>query len=281
MANGDGARRIQNWTAANNLASFKKLEKQYAKRLTAFNSFSKSKHADIREALRQSYQFFIDFTEIILLRNELPKYAKSRASKSLIAFALRVRKKYESVHKLNFIIEAKLLRRLERQHHLSTNTLSYLTIDEFEAFLKTGKIPDIEKRKRFFLFYYDGKPHYYHDYRWWSVFSQPITKKTVRGQAAYHGQVTGQAIIITKIKDAAKIKRGDILITSMTDPRYVPAMRRAAGIVTDEGGITSHAAIVAREMKKICLIGTKFATQVFSNGDTVAIDTAKGTATKV
>lgn len=62
----------------------------------------------------------------------------------------------------------------------------------------------------------------------------------------------------------------------MTSPWYVPIMEKAAAIVTDEGGITCHAAIISREMSKPCIICTKFATKVLKNGDLVEVDATKG-----
>jgi len=63
----------------------------------------------------------------------------------------------------------------------------------------------------------------------------------------------------------------------MTTPDFMPAMQKAAAFVTDEGGITCHAGIVARELKKPCVIGTKIATQVFKDGDLVEVDAGQGT----
>ncbi len=67
----------------------------------------------------------------------------------------------------------------------------------------------------------------------------------------------------------------------MTTPDFLPAMERAAAFVTEEGGITCHAAIVAREMKKPCVIGTKIATKVFKDGDRVEVDATKGVVRKI
>ena len=75
---------------------------------------------------------------------------------------------------------------------------------------------------------------------------------------------------------SAGIKPGDILVTDMTDPDWEPIMKIAGGIVTNRGGRTCHAAIVAREMKKPCIVGTKIATQVLSDGDFVQVDAFKG-----
>ena len=73
-----------------------------------------------------------------------------------------------------------------------------------------------------------------------------------------------------------KMNDGDILVSIATDPDIVPAMKKAAAFVTEQGGVTSHAAIVAREMGKPCVIGTKIATRVLKDGDYVEVDATKG-----
>ncbi len=106
-------------------------------------------------------------------------------------------------------------------------------------------------------------------------------RSDVKGRCAYEGTIIGAVKIIRSIHDLPKIKEGDILVTSMTTPEMVVAMKRAGGIVTDEGGITCHAAIVAREMKKPCVIGTGCATDVFKDGDRVEVDANNGIVRKV
>jgi pyruvate, water dikinase len=112
--------------------------------------------------------------------------------------------------------------------------------------------------------------------------SGPGSKNSVRGMPVTDGRITGIAKVCNgSVEALKKIETGDILITGMTMPDCVPAMRRAAAIVTDEGGITCHAAIIARELKKPCIVGTKHATQVFKDGDRVEVDTNKGVVRKL
>ena len=86
------------------------------------------------------------------------------------------------------------------------------------------------------------------------------------------GNKTGNVKICFSAKDAAKnIEQGDILVTGMTTPEFVPSMKKAAAIVTDEGGLTCHAAIIARELGIPCIIGTKIATKVLKDGDLVEV----------
>ena len=76
--------------------------------------------------------------------------------------------------------------------------------------------------------------------------------------------------------ESASFQDGSVLVTGMTRPEFVPLMKRASAIITDEGGITCHAAIVSRELKKPCIIGTKIATQVLKDGDLVEVDADNG-----
>ncbi len=100
--------------------------------------------------------------------------------------------------------------------------------------------------------------------------------KEVKGFSANTGYVKGIARIILDSKDFDRLAPGEILVTTMTSVDFVPVMERASAFVTNEGGITSHASIVAREMNKPCVIGTKNATQVIVDGDLVEVDADNG-----
>jgi phosphohistidine swiveling domain-containing protein len=94
--------------------------------------------------------------------------------------------------------------------------------------------------------------------------------------ASKGGLVTGTARIMLGPSDFGRFNEGDILIANETTPDFVPLMKKAAAIVTDTGGITSHAAIVSRELKKPCVIGTKISTKIFKDGETIEVDAVKG-----
>ncbi len=102
----------------------------------------------------------------------------------------------------------------------------------------------------------------------------------IKGTPACLGKVTGTVKVIDRINQFSKMNEGDILVSKMTRPEFLPVMKKAAAIVTDEGGITCHAAIVAREMKKPCIIGTQIATHVLKDGDMVEVDAHKGIVRK-
>ncbi|MFC7204306.1 phosphoenolpyruvate synthase [Haloferax namakaokahaiae] len=99
----------------------------------------------------------------------------------------------------------------------------------------------------------------------------------LRGLGASPGIASGRARIVTKLDHLDQVADGDIIVTKMTMPDMVPAMKRAAGIVTDEGGMTSHAAIVSRELGVPAVVGTSEATSTIEDGDIITIDGDKGT----
>lgn len=106
--------------------------------------------------------------------------------------------------------------------------------------------------------------------------SEILDVAEIKGRVAYPGIIKGKVIKIFKNEDFHKFEDGAILVTSMTRPEFVPLMKKAIAVITDEGGVTCHAAIVSRELKIPCIIGTKIATQILKDGDLVEVDADKG-----
>ena len=105
--------------------------------------------------------------------------------------------------------------------------------------------------------------------------------KEFKGTPAYSGYAKGEVITVFDEKDMKKMKKGAILVSPATNPNIMPAIIKASAIVTDEGGVTCHAAIVSRELKIPCIVGTLIATQVLKNGDKVEVDAFKGIIKKI
>lgn len=98
----------------------------------------------------------------------------------------------------------------------------------------------------------------------------------VRGLAASPGIASGPVIIVRDLNEISRVNEGDILVTGMTNPDMVPAMRKASAVVTDEGGRTCHAAIVSRELGIPCIVGAKNGTEVLEEGLVVTVDATRG-----
>ena len=103
----------------------------------------------------------------------------------------------------------------------------------------------------------------------------PDSKNPIAGRAASPGRATGQARVLPADADTPAldaVSEGEVLVARRTDQRHVPAMQRASAVVTDVGGVTSHAAVVAREFGLPAVVATENATQALTDGESVTVD---------
>lgn len=158
-------------------------------------------------------------------------------------------------------------------------------LDQIIEGSKSIKDFNIESRKKECIYFYDilGKEKmYYGDEakKLWQKINPDIKSlekiKEIRGLVAQKGIVKGIVRIIMDAHNPGEFNEGDILVTGMTRPDFLSLMKKAAAFVTDEGGITCHAAIVARELDKPCIIGTKIATRTLKTGDLVEVNANHG-----
>ena len=155
---------------------------------------------------------------------------------------------------------------------------SEITLKLFDS--KKELIEQLKKRTRHFILYhwYENKKMYTkifteQEYTWFIEASKKHDQQIedLHGLSASNGKVIGKVRICRNKDDITKFKEGEILVAPMTRPEYVPAMKKAAAIVTDEGGITCHAAIISRELNIPCVIGTKIATKILKDGMNVEV----------
>ncbi len=282
ISENDAKKRASSWMGKYQERSLINHKKKHDVILNKYKKFLKEKPKNIPKVLNDLHDYFIKLLPLIMVAIEVPEYFGHKINKKTLDLCFKIRKQNEFVYKTGFEVQNKFLNILEKEKHLDNNTLSYLTLPEFGHFIKTGKLPKgIESRKNFILIKKTAtSERVYKDKDSLVMLGLAedidLLRNEMKGNIAFKGVVQGRVKIITFIGDASKIKDGDILVTSMTDPRYLPAMKIAGAFVTDEGGITCHAAIVARELKKPCIIGTKIATKVLKDGDLVEVDAEKG-----
>lgn len=106
--------------------------------------------------------------------------------------------------------------------------------------------------------------------------SQNNNRIILKGTAASVGIAEGIVKVVSGVKDASSFQEGYILVAEMTEPSMVIMMNKAAAIITDKGGLTSHPAIVSRELGIPCVVATKTATQILKDGMKVRVDGGKG-----
>jgi len=177
-----------------------------------------------------------------------------------------------------------ILAELAKRTNVDIENLKYMDCREVSNIF--SNCPDVEElaaRKKNSVFYWDkGGFEVVHSAKSDKV-REAVLGKTdfsmvddFRGLTASLGKAIGQVKLVRSVTEMGKINKGDILVAVMTRPDYVPAMKKAAAIVTDEGGITSHAAIVSRELGIPCIIGTKIATKVLKDNQLVEVNANHG-----
>ncbi len=186
----------------------------------------------------------------------------------------------------------KLFEEIARRMSVKMEDVSYMMEDEIVDFLDSGKGVSksvVEERERGFAIYFNAEKKLVcksgnglqETLEELGLTSVDELSEEIKGISASRGKASGIVKIVRGVSDLAKVNKGDIIVAVMTHPDYVIAMHKAAAIVTDEGGITSHAAIVSRELRIPCIVGTKNATKVLKDGDRIEIDATAGLVTKV
>ena len=177
---------------------------------------------------------------------------------------------------------------LVKKSKLNYKLLLCLSRTEMGIYLATNKLPKQSELERRFV-----KSAFLHQNGEHKLFSGQsaaqveklvhvkITESVVKGSVAFAGKVVGTARIVMDPSKVKVFNKGDVLIAGSTRPEFLQIMHKASAFVTDAGGILSHAAIVARELKKPCIIGTLLATKVFKDRDRVEVDANKGTVRKI
>lgn len=276
--------------------SIENLEKEFYWVRASYKSALKLKKIDfikeIKEMIEQGEKF--DKTPSVEFRNNLERKKKiikdfkfCDALKNMIWMTDFLtnwqdeRKKFMLIgcfgHEL-FMEEMSKRFNIKRQH------LRYLLPEEVTVEkLKTLPTSFFEERVNGCFVVYEGTTYSVLSGEDFKQFKKALTKhedgdeiKDLHGMCASVGKVTGKIRICKTIKDLNSFQKGEILVTGMTRPEFVPAMSKAIAIVTDEGGITSHAAVISRELGIPCIIGTKNATKVLNNGDLVEVNANHG-----
>jgi phosphoenolpyruvate synthase/pyruvate phosphate dikinase len=175
-----------------------------------------------------------------------------------------------------------LYREIGQRHELSLGEVIYCTRKEIKGFLSgTKNLPSKEvlaERRRYTHMYCDNETVAFEWMKGERAEAEDISEITeIKGTTAFKGSVTGRACVILDVaKEGGAFQEGDVLVTTTTNLSFVPLMGKASAIVTEEGGLLTHTAIVARELKKPCVIGTKIATRVFKTGNMIEVDANNG-----
>jgi phosphohistidine swiveling domain-containing protein len=183
------------------------------------------------------------------------------------------------------------LEEVSKRFKLAISQLRHMTPEEVESMLINNVIPDkkmLDERIKFYTYTLQNQKFTMLQGKEAKEFYEKTVEKVnvknvseLKGECACQGKAIGLIRLVRIVEDIKKMSKGDILISPATNPNLVPAMKIAGAIVTDEGGITCHAAIVSRELGIPCLTGTKIVTKAFKDGDKVEVDATNGTIKRI
>ena len=273
-------------------------EKLLREAIAAANGNPKAKLDKLKKAGEESVERRLEIESALgLTEKEKTLFASLRACSQIMDL------KKEVFSRSHVQLEA-LLRETSRRVNLSSKELKYLTAPEFPLVFddpaKAKKLCDERRVSSLWVSRNGATTVYAGDSAEIKKFASfagcaageapeesgfgkgnGFVKGLVKGLAASPGVARGPCRVVLRADECGRVQRGDVLISIMTTVGFVPAMKRAAAIVTDEGGVTCHAAIVARELGVPCVVATKNATVVFKDGDVIEVDATHGVVKKV
>jgi len=227
---------------------------------------------DVREKIRAALgKFEESFLEKERLERELGLSEEDMRRLRFIRFIAAYRDERKKYNQISNFVFVRTIERICDTYDIDIDELKFLTPDEVSALLRgdLGIVSELRKRKESGVMYFSYRDGPF----------DLVSGSTVK---EYYDAIEGGRVrIIQNQVDFPKLEVGDILVTQMTRPEFVPIMERAAAVVTDEGGITCHAAIVARELGIPCVIGTQTATRALRDGDMVEVDADRGIVRKL
>ncbi|HFC76915.1 MAG TPA: hypothetical protein ENJ27_01660 [Candidatus Moranbacteria bacterium] len=268
------------WYFDEHLEEFKKIIADFKKDYETLKKIKVNTDISAQEKLKKIYSIYKKLMPVVTITILIGDNKKEIKNHNLSKISYEARKSTEDFifYTTESIIESiiKIVPKKYGQY------LYFLTYDEV-----LGKLPDIStlKKRQQEYFFYKGKiiteleKEIFAKKNNLKIIDEKISsfkKRSFKGNIACPGKSIGKIKKITSIETMSKIKKDEILVTSMTTPDLMAVSKNFSAIITDEGGITCHAAIVSRELGIPCIIGTKIATQVLHDGDLVEVDADDG-----
>ena len=217
----------------------------------------------------------VDYLPPELLEKHLPQLSEARV------YA-------EKVYTESEVFMLEIADKISNRSGIKRELILCMAKDEFTEYLKEEVFPESEVLEERFargglvfekgiykMFSGDAVCEYE------DIVNKGVGGSELSGSIAFPGKVVGRCKIILDPFAENDFEKGDILVTGMTRPEFLPLMEKASAIVTDAGGVLCHAAITAREMKIPCIVGTEKATTFFENSENIEVDAGRGIVRKV
>jgi phosphohistidine swiveling domain-containing protein len=235
-----------------------------------------------KSSLRKNIEEFVMGYQTLTAILQIPLFCQtfrvSKNQKALINFGLYRDYAARKISQAEHLYRAKLKKILKHPKAL------FLTLAELRQYLDKKILPkDLNTRETWALLVINKKAKIFWNKKADQIYHEEILKykkvlhvSELKGQSVYKGKIMGKVFVALNERQFKKIPKGSILVCSMTRYHIVPFLKKISALVTEKGGITCHAAIIARELKVPTVIGTEHATDVFKTGDLVEVDAERG-----
>jgi phosphohistidine swiveling domain-containing protein len=266
------------------LKDFAQTIKSKADTITAFIDENINKEMNL-QLWDEFLQIYCDYNGYHISPRHIIDFADPEKIDSFVPVLEEVRIYTEHVHPKTEEFLDSLLKQISEKENIEKDLLWLCTKEDIDQYFEEGTLPrkeTLESRE-------ENAAQYFTSHASSLITdsdeinsiekelnSAPEESEVIKGETAFKGKVTGKVRIVFSPENVESFEEGEILVTPMTRPDFVSLMEKASAFVTDSGGMLCHAAITAREMKKPCVIGTKFATKVLKDGDEVEVDADNG-----
>lgn len=185
-------------------------------------------------------------------------------------------RKKEVLNKINILLRKVIECKFPNKRLSELHKIYQLAPEEIIKLLQGGEIRVIAEREERWVYTLTTNKIRQGSERYFKLIEPSKTKKALTGTPASIGKAQGKVNVVLNVSQIPKFQEGNILVAPFTNVNYLPVMRKAKAILTETGGLTSHAAIVARELKKPCIVGIKDLIAVLKDGDIIEVDADKG-----
>ena len=231
---------------------------------------------DPRELISQCQAAVKRVQDIRAIEKRLPQKLLRKIKTIQTILCLYNERKKEVLNQVNIFLKNLFHHKFGPMSFGQLHAYYQLCPDEIIDALRGLKIKKYQGREKSWVYYIAGEKIKNGPNKFMKLVETEGNSNTLRGDCACPGVIKSRVNLILNISHIFKFKKGDILVAPFTNVNYLPIMNRAAAILTETGGLTSHAAIVARELKKPCVVGIKNLIATLKDGDLVEVDADKG-----
>lgn len=235
-----------------------------------------NKKKSLNEFKKELKEVSVRIREIAKAKKQLPKDLVNKVNIIQEMLHLYSERKKAVISRVSIYIRKIIQYRFPKIKISEIHKIYQLRPREVIQLLKGEELVDLEERSKAWVYQIENNQISNSDKKFVNLVIPSTKTRTLKGIVASSGKAKGEANLILNISHIQKFREGNILVAPFTNVNYLLIMKKAKAILTETGGLTSHAAIVSRELRKPCIVGIKDLLSVLKDGDLIEVDANKG-----